>query len=61
MLSEFITTPTAFPLTYGTPWEITNHLCEILNRLIQNLDDSYAIANGQTSTTHRTRPIITIC
>ena len=46
MLSEFITTPTAFPLTYGAPWEITNHLCEILNRLIQNLDDSYAIANG---------------
>lgn len=40
MLSEFITTPTAFPFTYGAPWEITNHLCEI------NLDDSYAIANG---------------
>lgn len=46
MLDQFLPTPSAFPFTYDTPWEITLHLCEIVNRLIQDLDESYTIANG---------------
>lgn len=31
MLTQFLPTPSAFPFPYDTPWEITQHLCVIVN------------------------------
>ena len=46
MIKDFITAPTAFPLTEEMPWTIVEHLCSTITRLQESLGEEYAIKDG---------------